>query len=139
MSDLFVYISSWSFLKWIVLVLIAGFIGQFGKMAAEIIAKKIRPNREKKDIAPVAPVKTRVRQSSPDTPASTPAQQSAPDTLTKPQEQQASLDTPASTPGQQSAPDEITDKKILKSMAKARKKNAKKTIGLVIGSFRKRL
>jgi hypothetical protein len=113
MSDLFGYISSWSFLKWIVLVLIAGFIGQFGKMAAEDIAKKIRTSRGKKEITPEAPIKPQVQPSSPD--------------------------TPANTPGQKSSPDEMTDKKILKSMDKARKKGAKKNIGLIIGAFRKRL
>jgi hypothetical protein len=113
MSDLFGYIGSWSVLKWIVLVLIAGFIGQFGKMAAEVIAEKIRAGRGKKGIAPEVPIKPQVQQSSPD--------------------------TPANTLGQQSSPDEMTDKKILKSMDKARKKDAKKKIGLIIGAFRKRL
>lgn len=125
MNDLLEYISTWSILKWIVLVLIAGFIGQFGRMAAEVMAEKIRANRGKKEIAPQAPIKPQVQQSSPDTPANTPGQQSSPD-------------TPANTPGQQSSPDEITDKKILKSMAKTRKKNAKKQINLIIGGFRKR-
>lgn len=114
MSDLFGYISSWSVLKWIVLVLIAGFIGQFGRMAAEVIAEKIRAGRGKKEIAPQVPIKPQVQQ-------------------------QSSLDIPANTPGQQSLPDEMTDKKILKSMAKTRKKNAKKQINLIIGGFRKRL
>lgn len=113
MSDLFGYISSWSFMKWIVLVLIAGFVGQFGKIAAEDIAKKIRTSRGKKEIAPEAPIKTQIQQSSPD--------------------------TPVNTPGQQSSPDEMTDKKILKSMDKTRKKDTKKKIGLIIGAFRKRL
>jgi len=126
MSDLFGYISSWSVLKWIVLVLIAGFIGQFGRMAAEVIAEKIRAGRGKKEIAPQVPIKTQVQQqSSLDIPANTPGQQSSPD-------------TPANIPGQQSLPDEMTDKKILKSMAKTRKKNAKKQINLIIGGFRKR-
>lgn len=126
MSDLFGYISSWSVLKWIVLVLIAGFIGQFGRMAAEVIAEKIRAGRGKKEIAPQVPIKPQVQQqSSLDIPANTPGQQSSPD-------------TPANIPGQQSLPDEMTDKKILKSMAKTRKKNAKKQINLIIGGFRKR-
>ena len=33
MSDLLADISTWSILKWVILVLIAGFIGQFGKNA----------------------------------------------------------------------------------------------------------
>jgi hypothetical protein len=126
MIDLLEYISTWSILKWIVLVLIAGFIGQFGRMAAEVIAEKIRAGRGKKEIAPQGPIKPQgQQQSSPAILANTPGQQSSPD-------------TPANTPGQQSSPDEITDKKILKSMAKTRKKNAKKQINLIIGGFRKR-
>ena len=41
MKDILDYISTWSVLQWIVLVLIAGFIGQFGKMTAEAIVKKV--------------------------------------------------------------------------------------------------
>ena len=32
MTDILDYISTWSAIKWVVLVLIAGFIGQFGRM-----------------------------------------------------------------------------------------------------------
>lgn len=113
MVDLLEYISTWSILKWIVLVLIAGFIGQFGRMAAEVMAEKIRAKRGEKEIAPQGPI--------------------------KPQgQQQSSLDIPANIPGQQSSPDEITDKKILKSMAKVRNKDAKKKINFIIGAFKKR-
>ena len=59
MNDLLAYISTWSVLKWVALVLIAGFIGQFGRMAAEAIAKKIRTGRtlqEKKEIKPETPL-----------------------------------------------------------------------------------
>lgn len=52
MTDILKYIGSWSVLQWIALILIAGFIGQFGKMAAEAIAGKIRARREKKEITP---------------------------------------------------------------------------------------
>jgi hypothetical protein len=45
MKDILDYISTWSVLQWIVLVLIAGFIGQFGKMMAETIINKIRLRR----------------------------------------------------------------------------------------------
>jgi hypothetical protein len=46
MKDILDYISTWSVLQWIALVLIAGFIGQFGKMMAETIANKISLRRE---------------------------------------------------------------------------------------------
>ncbi len=35
MTDMLEYISTWMVLKWVVLVLVAGFIGQFGRMLAE--------------------------------------------------------------------------------------------------------
>ena len=91
MNDFFEYISTWSVLKWIVLVLIAGFIGQFGRMAAEAIAKKIRagrPQQENKTIKPETP-----------------------------------LQTPAPQPVSSG---DLPDKKLLKAIAKAKKKEAKK-------------
>jgi hypothetical protein len=48
MTDILDYISKWSALKWVILVLIAGFIGQFGKMMAQAIIKKIQLARLKK-------------------------------------------------------------------------------------------
>jgi hypothetical protein len=87
MTDIFSYISSWSVLKWIVLVLIAGFIGQFGKIAAEAITGKIRARRGKKETSPVA--------------------------LTE-----SSVSSPSTT-------SQIPDKKIIKALAKAKKKEAK--------------
>ena len=90
MKDILDYIGSWSVLQWIVLVLIAGFIGQFGKMAAETIAGKIRARREKKEITPDASTKSSMQHSPP-------------------------------------APTiEAPDKKLLKAMFKAKKKEAKK-------------
>jgi hypothetical protein len=49
MTDILDYISTWSVLKWVVLVLIAGFIGQFGRMMAEAIIAKIRLRRAKRN------------------------------------------------------------------------------------------
>ena len=48
MTDIWNYFSTWPVLKWIILVLIAGFIGQFGKMLAQAIIKKIQPARLRK-------------------------------------------------------------------------------------------
>ncbi len=48
MKNILDYISTWSVLQWIALVLIAGFIGQFGKMMAVAIASKIRLRRGRK-------------------------------------------------------------------------------------------
>jgi len=41
------YISTWSVMKWVILVLIAGFIGQFGRMTAEAIVAKVRARRNR--------------------------------------------------------------------------------------------
>jgi len=88
MTDILKYIGSWSVLQWIALVLIAGFIGQFGKMAAEAIAGRIRAHREKKEVIP--------------------------DDSTKSSESRPSLTSA------------IPDKKLLKTLAKANKKESKK-------------
>ncbi|HNS56581.1 MAG TPA: hypothetical protein PKO34_05975 [Smithellaceae bacterium] len=53
MSDFLEYICSWSALKWVVIVLIASFIGQFGKMLAQVIVKKISLVRQKKQVEPI--------------------------------------------------------------------------------------
>ena len=96
------YISTWSVMKWVILVLIAGFIGQFGRMTAEAIVTKMRARRgrakkTKTDDAPAA----------------------------------ASAATPAALPdGAQSSVLPSADaakleKKRLKALAKAKKKEAK--------------
>ena len=90
MKNILDYISTWSVLQWIALVLIAGFIGQFGKMMAETITNKIRLRRERKQ--PLSDVDAK------------------PSVLPSP---------PLATAG-------ISDKKYLKALAKARKKEAKK-------------
>ena len=48
MTDILDYISTWSALKWIVIVLVAGFVGQFGKMLASAIVNKMSLARLKK-------------------------------------------------------------------------------------------
>lgn len=93
MTDFLEYIGTWSVLKWIVLVLIAGFIGQFGKMTAEAIVKKVRARRQQKE--------------------------SVPETLIQPSPPESSPSSPSvSSP----------DKKMLKAMAKAKKKEAKNKV-----------
>ena len=89
MKDILDYISTLSVLQWIVLVLIAGFIGQFGKMMAEAITNKIRLRRVRK--------------------------------------QPLDVDAKVSVlPSPPSAAAGIPDKKYLKALAKARKKETKK-------------
>ena len=90
MKNILDYISTWSVLQWIALVLIAGFIGQFGKMMAVAIVGKIRLHRERKQ--PLSDVDAK------------------PSDLSSPPLGAAVM----------------TDKKNLKALAKARKKEAKK-------------
>jgi hypothetical protein len=90
MKNIVDYISTWSVLQWIALVLVAGFIGQFGKMMAEAITNKIRLRRARK--LPLTDVDVK----------------------------------PATLSPQPHASDGIPDKKYFKTLAKARKKEAKK-------------
>jgi hypothetical protein len=46
MTDLLAEISAWSILKWAVIVLVAGFIGQFGKSLAQAVMKRMRLKKE---------------------------------------------------------------------------------------------
>ncbi|HUN56004.1 MAG TPA: hypothetical protein VMU29_12710 [Smithella sp.] len=102
MMDILEYIGSWSVLKWVVLVLIAGFIGQFGKMTAEAVAKKIRQRRAGKPQLP--------NEGAP-----------SPDLKTG-----AVPDYPKSKSSSTGSDQAVgSDKKIIKAMAKARKKEAK--------------
>jgi len=48
MTDLLSDIGTWSVLKWVILVLVAGFIGQFGKTMAQAIMGRIRQSKPKK-------------------------------------------------------------------------------------------
>jgi hypothetical protein len=104
MMDILNYIGTWSVLQWVILVLIAGFIGQFGRMMAEAVITRVRlrhatkvqlPDDERPPAAPSA------------LPVLTPQPES-------PQNPAAAVDAP--------------DKKALKIAAKARKKEAKKKL-----------
>lgn len=95
MTDILAQISTWSVLKWVILVLIAGFIGQFGRMLAEAIAARVRRQRAKDQKLPV------VQENLPSEAAQTPMPSRQPDFIKN------------------------SDKKALKAQAKARKKEAK--------------
>jgi len=94
MKDILDYIGSWPVLKWVLLVLVAGFIGQFGKMLADAIMEKARRRRDQNQM-----------------PESTEPSQ-APQSLPAP-----------SVPSPHSG--EMPDKKQLKTLLKARKKETK--------------
>jgi hypothetical protein len=101
MKEFWDNISTWPVLKWVVLVLVAGFIGQFGKMMADAIMERVRRRRAGRPTA--------------DTPGffKTPPSDSAGSASSDP-------------PGISEVSAGIPDKKYSKALAKARKKEAKK-------------
>ncbi len=101
MTDLWTYIGSWSALQWVLLVLIAGFIGQFGKMLAQAIITRVRLKRSGQR-AGVADQSLRQESSAPP------------------------VVSPEGPPALPAVTGDIPDKKALKIAAKARKKEAKK-------------
>lgn len=103
--DILEYISTWSVLKWVILVLVAGFIGQFGRMMAEAIIARGRLHRSKQH-----QLLEDVKKTS-EVPSVLPADNPPADITPKPV---ASV--------------EIFDKKALKTMAKIRKKEAKRKL-----------
>lgn len=123
MTDILDYISTRSVLKWVVLVLIAGFIGQFGRMMAESIMVKIRLRRAKLNPS-VDEKKT------PEASGVLPAEGFAMDLPDKPaQEPVLPVDVSKTNTFPGSLPSSaMPDKKALKAMAKARKKEAKKNL-----------
>jgi hypothetical protein len=96
MMDILNDISTWSILKWVIIVLIAGFIGQFGKTMAQVVMRKTRLKKVKET------------SSSPTIVTEIPAlpAQAAP------------------TKNNESTP--ISDKKMLKTISKQQKKAAKR-------------
>jgi hypothetical protein len=100
-TDFLTYIGSWSALQWVLLVLAAGFIGQFGRMLADAIIARVRLNRSGQR-AGVEDGTLRRESSAPPV---------------------ASSQGPPALPA---VTGDIPDKKALKIVAKARKKEAKK-------------
>ncbi|MBN1382390.1 MAG: hypothetical protein JXA41_11990 [Deltaproteobacteria bacterium] len=96
------YISTWSVLKWIVLVLVAGFIGQFGRMTAQAVVARIKLRRAKK-------------QSSSDAVVTSSIDKNASLRKTK----------TAATSSPSAPPENPLDEKTLKTFAKIRKKEIK--------------
>jgi hypothetical protein len=100
MTDLWNDISTWTVLKWVILVLVAAFIGQFGKTLAQAIIGKVRERRTRK-------------------PAGAGAE--------TPEVDPAPVPPPLQMPQEKASPDgRPPDKKTLKTLAKMQKKAAKK-------------
>jgi hypothetical protein len=103
MTNILDYFSTWPVLKWIILVLIAGFIGHFGRMLAQAIVRKIQLARLKKlNPSAIESPPTKDHSVLPDA---------------------AVMKEPRA---QSPAPDGHIDKKTLKILAKLSKKEAKK-------------
>jgi hypothetical protein len=102
MQDIINDINTWSVLKWVIIVLVAGFIGQFGKSMAQAIMVKVRLARAKKE-----------KIKDPGPPRTTPPDTEAPDPVKNNFYEKAVAGTGAS------------DKKTLKTIAKQEKKAAK--------------
>jgi len=116
----------WSIMKWVLVVLVAGFIGQFGKTFATHLLEKIRAGRAAKRREP-----STVGALTPRTPMSPPppAGPALPDGGVRGQAPVAvaSPDRPASEDRPFPAPP--LDKKALKALAKAQKKALKSKEG----------
>lgn len=103
MTNILDYISTWPVLKWIILVLIAGFIGHFGRMLAQAIVRKIQLARLKRlNPSAIESPPTKDHSALPDASA-----------MKEPRTQSP-------------VPNGHIDKKALKILAKLRKKEAKK-------------
>ena len=91
----------WLVMKWVLLVLLAGFIGQFGKSLAQQVLRKVRGEKG-------APAESR------DTPVVQPPA-APPDHVSAPEDHRAAaLEKPP-----------VADKKQLKTLAKLKKKESK--------------
>lgn len=104
-------IAAWDILKWVLLVLLAGFIGQFGKTFAQAVMARVR---KKKSVNGVSPGRAE--------PPAAVTGSGEPGTLTapaKPAESKSGgmMEEPASGSD--------VDKKALKTLAKTQKKEAK--------------
>lgn len=129
MSELLDYISTWSIIKWIVLVLVAGFIGQFGRMTAEAVTARVRLRREKRKALkekPIVPVDASAT-------TSTEPTKTADKTAIEPDESIISVKIPENGPTkppisgivQPTAADVTGNKKALKAAEKIHKKALK--------------
>jgi hypothetical protein len=99
--------SVWSVMKWVLLVLLAGFVAQFGKSMAQYIMKKTR--KVPPTASPAIPPAGLSSSSPPET--TMPAVPSAPESA-------SGGDAEKSMPP-------VMDKKLLKAMIKRKKKEAK--------------
>lgn len=113
MTEFVDYIGTWSVLKWVVLVLAAGFIGHFGRMMAEAIIAKARARKRREGGKPQEENTVKTNKLDDRTVEITNRE----DTASKPPSA-GSDRLPAVDP-------QPLDKKMVKAIAKARKKEAK--------------
>lgn len=104
-------IAAWDILKWVLLVLLAGFIGQFGKSFAKVVMARVRKQKQESGIS----------SGSAEPPAAVTGP-GEPETLPAPPEPAGSKSV-GMTEDPASGSD--MDKKTLKALAKKQKKEAK--------------
>lgn len=116
-------IATWDILKWVLLVLLAGFIGQFGKSFAQAVMAGIRKKKAEDAASPerVEPSAT-VPGSSDPTALPDPEGAGGPGPGRAMEEQPSFLPAPGAEPP---AAVDREDKKSLKTLAKQQKKEAK--------------
>jgi len=110
MTEMMDYMSTWSALKWVILVLVAGFIGHFGRMFAEAMVARIRKRRAEEDAL-------KSESTSPTVPPPPPQESFSSSQSTLKESSSTVLKPDLSAP--------IFDKKMFKALAKAKKKEAK--------------
>jgi hypothetical protein len=114
-------ISTWSILQWVLVVLAAGFIGQFGKSLAQFIMAKVKAGRSAgKTVSPL-PVPDQREKTAPEAPTVPPGKGAMPTEITYPGRDLSSAKDIVS--GQSAPP--VLDKKALKAILKQQKKAAK--------------
>jgi hypothetical protein len=127
-------VGTWSLLQWVLVVLAAGFIGQFGKSFAQFLMAKVKARKTgvKEEVVPLAPAAkdnlmpeklaapTEKVETEPETPAAILNQAMPPESADPGRDSSTSKEIISG----QSAPP-VPDKKALKAVLKQQKKTAK--------------
>jgi len=120
----FLDIRTWSILQWAIVVLAAGFIGQFGKSFAQFIMAKVKAGRSagiKAASLPVPAERVKMTPEAPSVPAGKGDLTPPPESSSDPARDVSSARDIAS--GQSAPP--VLDKKVLKAILKQQKKAGK--------------
>jgi hypothetical protein len=107
----------WKIIKWVLIVLLAGFIGQFGKSLAKYIMEKTRAKRAREESSPAPPSTSTDGALSGDT--------DHPALITTPSQGNAAVLPEDNRAADQAKEEAKLKKKELKALAKHKKKEAK--------------